>query len=101
MLDWMDYFFWIIPIVIIVFRKGILSVTHSCLSWSLYTVTYGIVLPGWGADRELTRNLAANGPAMDSFELLYVFNFFSVYWIVMAITIVIVLIIRPDGQSKK
>jgi hypothetical protein len=45
--------------------------------------------------REVDRNVIINGPAMDSFELFYVFLVFPVYWTVLFIQIVY-LIIKPD-----
>lgn len=68
---------------------------NSCLVYILVVIIIGFILPLQSSGREVDRNVALNGPAMDNFELFYVFLVFPVYWFVLILQIIYILI-KPN-----
>ena len=69
---------------------------NSCLIYILIVILIGFILPLLSSGREVDRNVALNGPAMDNFELLYTFFVFPVYWFVLILQ-VIYISIKPNS----
>lgn len=81
----LDYIDKIIFAVLIIINVLLWKKEHSCLIHTITIILIGFVLPFWSAGREIDRNVSVNGPAMDNFELLYVYLVFPVYWFVMVL----------------
>ena len=45
----------------------------TCAVQGVIIFLFGIVFPVWSMSREIYRNTTLNGPALDNFELLYVY----------------------------
>ncbi len=100
MVEQMDvYDLWtciVVLVIAIVFR---IFRVHACLTISLILLFVGFVLPLVSSGREVGRNLAINGPAMDNFELLYVYLVFPIYWILMILSLLVVFFLRGRGYK--
>ena len=74
----------LILVDILLWKKNI----SHCLYYALFLFLLGFVLPLWSSGREVDRNVAINGPAMDNFELVYVFLVFPVYWLLLLLQLI-------------
>lgn len=91
-LDLIDYLIFVLLIifnVVLWFKRVKLSIVKPVI-----IVFIGVVFPIWSMSREINQSTIENGPAVDSFELLYVFSFFSVYWIFLAVLALNILILE-------
>jgi len=61
----------------------------SCFAIFLILFFLGFAFPVFSVMRELDRNTIANGPAMDSFEVVYAYLLFMPYWALMVIQFVV------------
>ena len=86
----------IIALNILLWKKKM----NSCLIYVLVVIIIGFILPLLSSGREVDRNVALNGPAMDNFELLYTFLVFPVYWFVLLLQIIYISI-KPNPIIKE
>jgi len=63
---------------------------RGCIISLLILLFWGFIFPLWSSGREVDRNLSANGPAMDNFELYYVYLIFPPYWTLMFLLLVLI-----------
>ncbi|NJC27593.1 hypothetical protein [Neolewinella antarctica] len=78
----------------------------GCWPYVVLVLLLGIVLPLWSSGREVDRNIAINGPAMDGFELLYSFIIIEVYWVWLALLLILMnggllLKIKPKNNKPR
>jgi TRAP-type C4-dicarboxylate transport system permease small subunit len=73
-------------------------------SWCLVTpvvlIIVGFVSPLISSGREVDRNITANGPAMDNFELWYVYLVFPIYWAVMIFALLLIYLKRYPAWNS-
>lgn len=97
LIDVVDITTFVILVVLnIIFWK---KLKPSCLVSGALFLMFGIILPLMSSEREVGRNVAINGPAMDNFELMYTFSIFPVYWLIMGIQIMILISKGTDEKS--
>ncbi|MEZ4772331.1 MAG: hypothetical protein R3D00_04045 [Bacteroidia bacterium] len=97
LIDSVDITIFVILVVVnIVFWKKLKS---SCLVNGSLFLMLGIVLPLMSSSREVSRNVAINGPAMDNFELAYTFSLFPVYWLILAFQVMVLISKNTDEES--
>ncbi len=73
---------------------------NSCLIQGLMGVLLGIVLPIWSQVREIARYNEMHGKAVDSYELLYTFSIFLLYWVLMAVQLVLIRLKSNSNQAR-
>lgn len=59
--------------------------TKHCLWYLGFIIIIGFVLPCWSSSREVQREVALHGDALDGFNMLYALFVFPKYWLVLIV----------------
>lgn len=91
---------WLIVVVLIVACILRTVKAHFCLVTTMVLFIIGFVLPLASSGREVQRDVAISGPAIDAFELYYVYLVFPIYWIVTLLVLVIIYLKGSPSQKN-